>query len=85
MRRRAKGVLVYCCEKTDIDHRCCPGVNVSPSGSPGSKSYGGAHHFAAKQPPWRKLSLIIWIIMVFSCIPSVRTRSLWDTPSTHAS
>jgi len=85
MRRRVIGVPVYCCEKTDIEDHCCPGVNVSSSGSSGNKSYCETYHFAAEKPPGRKLSLIIRIVMVFSCIPSVRTRSLWNTPYTHPS
>jgi len=83
MQRRAIRALVYYCGRIDIVHHCCPGVNVSPSVVNGS--YGGAHHFAAKQPPWRKLALIIRIIMVLSCVPPVRTRSWWNGSSTHAS
>jgi hypothetical protein len=49
------------------------------------RSYARTHHFAAKQPPWRKFSLIIGIIMVFSYIPLVKTRSWQNTSSTHAS
>lgn len=75
MQRRAIRVPVYYCGRIDIGRRCCPGVGFSCSGSSGNISYGGTHHFAAKQPSRRKLSLIIWIIVVFSYIRSVRTRS----------
>ena len=55
---------VYYHGRSGIGRRCCPGAKVSRSGN---RPYSKTHHFTAKQPPWRKFSLIIWIITVSSC------------------
>lgn len=43
-----------------------------------SSRNSGAHHLSAKYPSWRKLSLIILIILMSSCTAQVRTRS-WES------